>query len=359
MTDDKIETETETVIVVGMNRTRLLKIMDTVTTEGGPVSGKDGQQAVEYVSCVAAMSSYEGEDGKDIRYMSSFVFHDGSPMNQFFDDEGFRASLRKVVMVGYEWKESDEDLVTKYFEAFLLPVPIECVGPNPEFSSLSEEMQHYKTLTTEEKEEHTTNHTMGPGKMKRFVLNALRSSEPIVGPSETSTIGGDNVPCFEDAGNETTGALTPPEAEEENLGQKRTPRHIDHNATTFACRMCRTVLLDANHLAEDHIQNQHSFKKGPHLHTTTGGSRCQSLFCDESVLEWLAPRGAEYDAEGRLSCTKCSFKVGHYNWSGAQCSCGTWVVPAIQIHLGKVDVILPLSERRKISPMVVVGPIGF
>jgi dual specificity phosphatase 12 len=349
------ETETETVIVVGMNRTRLLKIMDMVAAEtvtGEAVFGKDGRQqqhhhqAVEYVSCVAAMSSYEGEDGKDTRYMSSFVFHDGSPMNQFFDDEGFRASLKKIVMVGYEWKESDDDLVTKYFEAFQLPVEIDCVVPNPGFSSLSEEMQHYKTLTTEEKEDHTTNHTMGPGKMQRFILDALRSSESIVDPNEKTTIGGTT------ESKEATGA----EEKEEIPEEIRTPNHIDHNATTFACRMCRTVLLDASHLAEDHIQNQHTFRNGAHKYTTTGGSRCQSLFCDESVLEWLAPRGAEYDAEGKLSCPKCSFKVGHYNWSGAQCSCGTWVVPAIQIPLGKVDVILPLSERRKLSPMVVIGP---
>ena len=75
-----------TAVVVGMNRTRLLKIMSMVSEEKS--DGRD-QQVVEFVPCVAAMSSYDGEDGEPIRYLSSFVFHDGSPMNRFFDDEDF------------------------------------------------------------------------------------------------------------------------------------------------------------------------------------------------------------------------------------------------------------------------------
>jgi dual specificity phosphatase 12 len=47
------------------------------------------------------------------------------------------------------------------------------------------------------------------------------------------------------------------------------------------------------------------------------------------------------DTEGKLACPKCSCKVGQWNWSGAQCSCGSWVTPAIQVPLSRVDKIFP------------------
>jgi dual specificity phosphatase 12 len=196
---------------------------------------------------------------------------------------------------------------------------------------------------------------MGPRKMKRFIIDALNSSKPIdqdetaIGATEPEN---DNAPCPEITGNDTGAEKLPGE----ERPQQRMPNSIDYDGTTFACRMCRTVLLDENHLAEFHTQNQHSFKERSNHQAGNGKSRCQSLFCDESVLEWLAPPGMEYDVQGKLACPRCSFKVGHWNWSGAQSPCGTWVVPAIQIPLGKIDVVLPLSERRLASAMAVVTP---
>mmetsp|Transcript_65805 Transcript_65805/g.133854 ORF Transcript_65805/g.133854 Transcript_65805/m.133854 type:complete len:360 (+) Transcript_65805:180-1259(+) len=350
--------EVEKVIVVGMNRTRLLKIMAMIDEDG--VAEDENHRDVEYVPCVAQMASYEGEDGEDIRYMSSFVYHDGSTMSKFFDDEGFQESYSTVIMVGYEWKESDDELVRKYFEANLLAVDIRCVAPNPGFLSLSDEMCHFKNLSSEEKEEHASNRTMGPRKMQQFILEMVRSSKSTDDSKENKN--GESETGEDDGAEGTDKKSGTEEAseskEEENVEKKRTPGFNDYKTTTFACRMCRTVLFGEDHLAPDHIQNQHSFRRKSNQYQQSfgksGASPCQSLFCDESVLEWLAPEGA--DVEGKLTCPKCSYKVGHWNWAGAQCSCGTWVVPAIQIPLGKVDIILPPSERRKISPVVIVGP---
>lgn len=347
-----VEVEVERVIVVGMNRTRLLKIMAMVADEA---LDDESSLNVEYIPCVVAMSSYEGEDGESIRYMSSFVFHDGSPMTKFFNDEAFRLSLSTVIMVGYEWKESDEELVGKYFEANLLSISIECIHPNPDFFSLNEEMDHFRNLTDEEKAQHSSNHTMGPRKMKRFILDtakslkSISSKEDAIEVTETKQEETTDV----DGGKEKTGKGEESAPKEEQEQQKRIPGFIDHDLTTFACRMCRTILLGENNFADEHIQNQHSFKRRSHKFAPYGAS-CQSLFCEESVLEWLAPEGE--NVEGKLTCSKCSVKIGHWNWSGAQCSCGTWVVPAIQIPLGKVDVILSPSERIKASPILVVAP---
>lgn len=43
--------------------------------------------------------------------------------------------------------------------------------------------------------------------------------------------------------------------------------------------------------------------------------------------------------EGKLICINhnCRARIGSFNWSGSQCSCGSWVSPAIQITKSKVD----------------------
>jgi hypothetical protein len=47
-------------------------------------------------------------------------------------------------------------------------------------------------------------------------------------------------------------------------------------------------------------------------------AECTSLFMEDR-LEWM---GDLADVEGKLLCPRCSYRVGSYHWSGAQCSCG-------------------------------------
>ena len=42
---------------------------------------------------------------------------------------------------------------------------------------------------------------------------------------------------------------------------------------------------------------------------------------------------------GVIKCKKCLYKLGEFYPKGTQCSCGSWVVPAIQIVKSKVDKI--------------------
>jgi dual specificity phosphatase 12 len=355
-------TEIERVIVVGLNRPRLLKIISMVADSNETSAGgrRRRRRNVEYISCVATMSSYEGTDGEDIRYMSSFILADGSPMNKLFDDEEFRLSLTTVIMVGYEWKDSsDEELVKNYFNSnMLLSITVKCVQPNEGFSTLNSEMNYFKNLPDEEKSKILKHGTytdddqtlmIGPMKMVHFILD------------NTVTASLDSI---DDSVDEVVPQLVETEIQQETKKQqKKIPGFIDQKSTSYACRMCRTVLIGQNHLVE-HRQNQHSFNHYRTKQIQINGAPCQSLFCNEDVLEWLvsssnSPQEEEdqADNEGKLSCSKCSVKVGHWNWSGAQCSCGTWVVPAIQINLSKVDVILPESERAKVYTPTIVMPV--
>ena len=341
MTD---QLETERIIVVGLNRNRLTKIMGLVAEQEQTLASPELDAAlnIEFVPCLASMGSYDDENGSKVRYMANFVYHDGSAMTKFFDDAELRDSLKKVLMIGYEWQAGDTDKMKSYFQANnLSELSLECVKPNEGFDNLQSEMDFFKSLTEDAKSKHMSEHTMGPGKMANFVVSAaqqmkeerlaqqLADAEKAFSSAQTS-IEQQNDPTIEEP--------TPP---------RRTP--IDPNLPSYACRMCRTVLFGEVHLAKEHVQNLHSFKKA-NFNAKRPTVECQSIFCSDEVLQWLSPQGQ--DIEGKLACPKCSFKVGHWRWSGAQCSCGTWITPAIQIPISKVDKILPVSSTGEVSGIV-------
>jgi dual specificity phosphatase 12 len=266
--------------------------------------------------------------------MESFVYHDGSPMTQFFDDPDFRSSLKTIIMVGYEWKENDSEQLKNYFQANNLSLSPECVHPNSGFESLQTEMDFFKSLNEKDKNKHLSEQTMGPGKMAKFVLDAAQQMKK---------------ERLEKLKAEATESTPSAESREEELAVEEKKQAgqpiIDPNLPRYACRICRTVLFGQDHLAKEHVPNLHAFKKA-NYNAKRPTVTCQSIFCSEAVLEWLSPNGQ--DIEGKLACPKCSFKIGHWRWSGAQCSCGTWLTPAIQIPTSKVDTMQPEQPLRHV-----------
>ncbi|KAJ2331929.1 tyrosine protein phosphatase yvh1 [Coemansia sp. RSA 2681] len=61
---------------------------------------------------------------------------------------------------------------------------------------------------------------------------------------------------------------------------------------------------------------------------------CSSLFVEP--MEWMDGI-RDGLVENKVNCPKCDAKLGSYNWSGAQCSCGKWITPSFQIHRNRVD----------------------
>ncbi|KAK5815924.1 protein-tyrosine phosphatase-like protein [Linnemannia elongata] len=114
------------------------------------------------------------------------------------------------------------------------------------------------------------------------------------------------------------------------------------------CKKCRRALV-ARDSVVTHTpgQGQASFgyrKRDATLHiseavqsdiskiTPKAATVCQSYFIEP--VEWIQEL---HGLEGKISCPKCDSKLGTFNWSGEQCSCGTWVTPAFMMHKGKVD----------------------
>ena len=339
--------ETKNLLVVGMNRARLAKIISLVEELQVSEVNDDGLDEclrVKIIPCLASMGSYKGGDGNKIRYMANFVYQDGSAMTQFLDDPSFRTNSDSVLMVGYEWFEGDQEHIRKYLESNQLSrISTRLVQPNhPEFDNLQDEMEAFKNLDQIEKQECLVTCSMGPAKMAKWIFDAI---------TKLKQTRYEEIQAAQKAKEEEALKLAAAELEEQtqvDLEEKISkPQHepADPNQMRYACKMCRSILFGDNHLAPDHVQNLHTFKRSQGaVMLGRGGatSACQSIFCSEDVLAWLSPGGQ--DIEGKLVCPKCSYKIGHWKWAGAQCSCGTWVTPAIQIPVSKVDIIPPASS---------------
>ena len=75
-----------------------------------------------------------------------------------------------------------------------------------------------------------------------------------------------------------------------------------------------------------------------------------SLFAHQrAALEWM--RAASLDpVEGKLQCFGCGARVGALRWAGSQCSCGTWVCPAVQLYRSALDEIAPHALLAQLAP---------
>ncbi|XP_072955313.1 uncharacterized protein [Typha angustifolia] len=114
----------------------------------------------------------------------------------------------------------------------------------------------------------------------------------------------------------------------------------DQRRSAYRCKKCRRILaLQENVVSHVPGEGETSFewqkRKGGNPFNRFQEQDCSSLFLEP--LKWMASV-EEGALEGKLSCIHCDARLGYFNWSGIQCSCGSWITPAFQIHKSKVDV---------------------
>ena len=150
----------------------------------------------------------------------------------------------------------------------------------------------------------------------------------------------------------------------------------DANWFGFKCAKCRSLLASS----EVYIPHSPPFEKDDKqmyfiknafrskrvVNIQRGHNECTLIFTEP--LLWMRDklvnenssnaadadmRNEDHEAlEGRLDCYKCGAKVGGWNWKGGRCSCGKWMVPAINLLKSKViqtdrnsKMILPNDDR--------------
>ncbi|KAL8489300.1 hypothetical protein ACS0TY_025274 [Phlomoides rotata] len=108
----------------------------------------------------------------------------------------------------------------------------------------------------------------------------------------------------------------------------------------YRCKKCRRVIaLQENVL--DHVpgEGETSFewykRRSGNPFSRSDDNECSSIFVEP--LRWMTTV-EEGGLEGKLLCAHCEARLGYFNWSGIQCSCGSWITPAFQLHKSRVDV---------------------
>ncbi|XP_004493393.1 uncharacterized protein [Cicer arietinum] len=113
-----------------------------------------------------------------------------------------------------------------------------------------------------------------------------------------------------------------------------------NSSPTYRCKKCRRIVALQEHVV-DHIpgEGETSFgwqkRRSGNPFNKSNESECSSIFIEP--LRWM--KAVEEGAlEGKLSCAHCDARLGYFNWAGIQCSCGSWITPAFQLHKSRVDI---------------------
>lgn len=117
------------------------------------------------------------------------------------------------------------------------------------------------------------------------------------------------------------------------------PNEGKSGTSAFRCKKCRRLVAVQDNVV-DHIpgQGETSFewrKRKSSNYNNFEDSECSSIFVEP--LKWMTAV-EEGGIEGKLSCAHCEARLGNFNWSGIQCSCGSWITPAFQLHRSRVDI---------------------
>ena len=342
------------ILVVGSNRVRLNRIFSSLVLLQANIKQAlyiDGSLHIEYLPCVAKFSFFTNELKEKVRYLESVEYfpHDStgtlaptsSSLLPFFDQDKMNDDSRFPPIAGLAIGSGTEGLddtarIEKWITIMLSgnkdPIypKIKTIEPNPNYHSMSEELIAYKQLSPDEKDEVNRQQTMGPEKMVKFVIDFT-------------------IELIQEAYKPT------PADVDENLVEPvpDVPSVIDPSNVRYFCRMCRTALFGENDLQyPPHEVSQHQFSRRKIHHGSTTvdsiSDRCQSHFLQQNLF-WMGDDIQNGVSEGKFNCPNCCTKIGTWIWSGTQCSCGTWVVPAIQVPKSKVDVVKPPTADPPIT----------
>ncbi|WCJ33387.1 dual specificity protein phosphatase-related [Euphorbia peplus] len=118
------------------------------------------------------------------------------------------------------------------------------------------------------------------------------------------------------------------------------PPNESKPSIAYRCKKCRRIVAMEENVV-DHIpgEGETSFgwnkRKSGNPFSNSDEPECSSIFIEP--LKWMTAV-EEGALEGKLLCVHCEGRLGYFNWSGVQCSCGSWITPAFQIHKSRVDI---------------------
>ncbi|GIL92911.1 hypothetical protein Vretimale_14787 [Volvox reticuliferus] len=132
--------------------------------------------------------------------------------------------------------------------------------------------------------------------------------------------------------------------------------------TLYRCRKCRQLLATSAHVMPVEAALGHRIFRDRQRQRQTwiaggggaaiggGGNPADAVAADTSgaaesclflaPMQWMSSSITGVVA-GKLHCPNCSARLGSFDWSGISNPSGAWVTPAFQLHLSKLDTVLP------------------
>lgn len=338
------------VAIIGAQRPRVVKVISLLEQFSSVHPNELVTITIQYLPCIALFGAFKNETGETVKYLSNLSYHgvDGkekaSSLAPFFDEERdeqdpFLGISVAAIGCGIE-DETDIQQIRTFLQMLTgecnKSILVECITPNQGYATMKDETIAYQALDATQKEEATHLQTIGPGKLAKFARFLVIRAIDAAFPKKLEPIQFDG----HERSDETS------ISNEEPLQF----REIDESKTRYACRMCRRILFDEVDLEDPpHQLSKHNFG-----YRKFGSAKCESLFLT-SGLDWMGDISA---VEGRFGCPSCLTKLGVWKWAGTQCSCGTWVVPAIQVPCSKVDIVRPIHEQSlNLNHLAIVNPV--
>ncbi|XXG67430.1 hypothetical protein AAC387_Pa06g0783 [Persea americana] len=105
----------------------------------------------------------------------------------------------------------------------------------------------------------------------------------------------------------------------------------------YRCKKCRRIVAtQQNVVTHQQGEGEQCFKWKKRSNSSANNSKpvCSSIFVEP--MKWMQAV-EEGSVEEKLLCLGCKARLGSFNWAGMQCSCGTWVNPAFQLHKSRID----------------------
>ncbi|GKY95463.1 hypothetical protein MPSEU_000507900 [Mayamaea pseudoterrestris] len=358
------------IVLLGAAKARIVKVYSLIQDDPLSTAYAHRGVAIQFLPCVASFDSYLEEDGKRIRYLTKveyfrngvelvpdgllpFVDDDASsapfdsetaasPLHDTRDKPLFQGVSGVAIGAGISAAEDAEKIQVFIETLSRKKVSIAVVQPNSEYASMQEELEAYRTFDVAEKEEAMKHGTIGPAKMAQFAIQfACDIVDKAIEQAEEQ-----RRKQAQQLATEAEAAAPPTHV------PATVPTDMNVELNRYACRKCRTMLFGSDHVEDPpHLPAKHKFSH--RKQHANAADACQSLFLTSNV-NWLAASDMGEEV-GKLSCPRCMVKVGTWHWSGAQCSCGTWVVPAIQVPVSKVDLVLPPVRRDDPLPLSAVA----
>lgn len=116
----------------------------------------------------------------------------------------------------------------------------------------------------------------------------------------------------------------------DNMCNNKDPKKI------FKCKICRKNLFnDKNVMYLHEFTPKEKYSNKRRKVNIVKSKECSSYFLNDFIEE--DENSLMKVENGKILCKKCGNKLGEFLPKGTQCSCGSWVVPAVQIIKSKVD----------------------